>query len=116
MTFAISGASNTCTKSWIVSTQSGAAFQGTWQLSGGTTVSCGSAGTLSGQVEVSGALSGLTFGVAVGGLPAECSRVAGDAEFEGTVTGDSLVAQNTETIRCPDGDGDRAISLALTRQ
>ena len=116
LTFAVSGDSNTCTHTWIVQTQAGGAFGGTWQLSGGTTVACGSAGTLTGQVGVTGALSGVTLGVTVGGLPSECVRIAGDAAFEGTVTGASLAAQNTETIRCDDVEFQRAVSMALTRQ
>lgn len=107
-------ASNICTESWIINTQNGGQFSGTFQESGGTFVPCASSGTLSGAVSASGQVSGLSFAVVVGAT--SCRRLLGDGIWAGILTGNSLVAQRTDRLQCPNETGDRSLSLSMHKQ
>jgi hypothetical protein len=109
-TNAVSAASTSaiCNMTWIVSGQTGPSFSGTWQTSGAR---CGQAGTLTGTVSPTNAISGLNLSATV--APSLCSRVGGDGLLSGAVSNNALTAQVTETIRCP-GLPDTARSITLS--
>ena len=60
------GASNTCTMSWTVTSQSAGQYSGVYQLTGGTPDPCGSIGNVSGSVSTGGNISSLTFSTPFG--------------------------------------------------
>ena len=64
-----------CTEIWAITSQSGNQFSGNWQRSGGN---CAQAGTFSGTISPTGALSNVSFGVSSGLTPPQgltCSQV-----------------------------------------
>lgn len=117
--------SNTCNQTWIVTTQTGGDFSGTYQLSGGTTSACSDAGTLSGSVATSGALSALRFVGQPQTGATVCTRISGDGSYSGVVSGAAnLTAQSTDALRCTttlagvsaSSDADRTLALAVTKR
>jgi hypothetical protein len=110
--------SNTCTQSWTITDQTGGQFSGTWQLSGGTTVSCGQSGVVNGTITSSGSFADLTFGVQVGAVTG-CTRTS-SAPYSGVVTGNSLSVQSSEQLTCTGSggtfSGSRSLVTALTRR
>ncbi|HKW03570.1 MAG TPA: choice-of-anchor D domain-containing protein [Vicinamibacterales bacterium] len=111
-TASASGISAVCNMTSLVSGQTGSSFNGTWQTSG---TSCGQAGTLSGVVSLSNTVPSLTFSATVGAP--NCTRVAGDGVLSGTLSGNSLLAQATDTIRCQGfADLTRSITVSMTKQ
>lgn len=106
--------SNLCNMTWIINTQNGGQFSGTFQRSGGTTASCADAGTLSGIVSASGQVSGLALNATIGG--SSCTRLAGDGAHAGILTGNLLTAQATDRIDCLGLTIDRSLSLSMHKQ
>jgi hypothetical protein len=94
------GVTNVCNNSWLVTSQSGAAFSGTWQTLGGNPfpTACASAGTLTGTVSQPNAISGLVFTSTVG---AGCTRTVGDGRFSGALSGSVITVQMFDTVQCP---------------
>jgi hypothetical protein len=112
--------SNVCDETWVITSQTGASFSGTFQLAGGTTSTCAQSGNVGGTVSASGAVSGLTHSVALGVL-SQCTRVSGDGVMTGVVSNASaLTAQCTDRLRCTVGsvtsDNDRTLSLSLNKR
>jgi hypothetical protein len=109
--------SNTCNESWIVTTQTGGRFSGTFQLSGGTAITCAQSGTFFGSVSTNGALSGLTHSVMLGSLP--CSRISGDGTLNGFASSITVTAQATDVVRCTNVftyEADRTLTLAMNKR
>jgi hypothetical protein len=114
LTISLLGVSNTCTETWIIASQNGPQFVGTWQTSGGSATSCGQAGTVTGSVLSDGTVRDVTHTVAVG--TTTCTRVSG-GQLNGTFSGLTLTAQGTDVQRCPSAaDVTRSFTLALRKQ
>jgi hypothetical protein len=90
--------SNTCTETWLVDSQSGGSFSGTFQTSGGTTTSCAQAGTFSGTVSTSGSLS-VRFSSTLNPLTG-CARTGGSDSFSGLLSGGTGTLQMSQTLHC----------------
>jgi hypothetical protein len=106
------GQSGVCNMTWIAAGQTGTEFSGTWQNSGSL---CGQAGTFSGTVSTSNAVTGVSFIATVGA--SNCTRIAGDGLFSGVVTGTNATLKSTDTIRCPGlGDLSRSRTLSMRKQ
>lgn len=117
--------SNTCTETWIVTTQTAGRVSGTFQSSGGTTSTCSTSGTMAGDVSTSGALTGLTFTSPAPGGPTTCTRVSGDGTFAGVVSNASAAtAQSADVQRCTTvlpsltttAEWDRTIVLSMNKR
>jgi hypothetical protein len=104
--------SNTCQLSWILSAQTQGQFSGTFQTSGGTTSTCGQAGTFSGTVSPTGQISGLTNDVGVGST--NCSRLSGDGIYAGILSNNLLSATTNDRVRCTSGSTSLEASRNLT--
>lgn len=116
-------ATNICNQSWVITSQSGGRFSGTWQSSGGTIASCAQAGTLTGTVSASGQISDLQFGASVGTAPPSgftCTRVSGSEVFAGIASNASITAQAADRLRCSGAGGtadlERTMDLSMTRR
>ena len=115
------GASNTCTMSWTVTSQSAGQYSGVYQLTGGTENPCGGIGNVSGTVSTGGTISSLTFSPALG-IVSMCTVSAGSGPqvFSGTVSGAALTAASTESIQCTSGSttsvGSRSLTISVTKQ
>jgi hypothetical protein len=86
----------TCSHTWLIASQSGGSFSGTWQQSG---TGCADAGTMSGMVSASGTVA-FTFQST---MPSAivCTRTSGDGVYNGVVSaGGALTAQRSESIHC----------------
>lgn len=90
--------SNTCTQSWLVQTQTGGSFTGTYQLSGGTATPCADAGTLAGTVTATTLSVRFTSGTS-----SICTRIAGDGVYSGVVSAHTATAQTTDRLSCTSG-------------
>ena len=120
--------SNICTNTWIVTTQNAGRFSGTYQLSGGTTASCTSAGDLSGDVSTSGTLSGLSFTSPPQTGATTCTRISGDGTYSGVVSNASAVtASSADAQRCTTvfaggvpppitAEADRTLTLTMNKR
>lgn len=109
-----------CNHTWVISSQNGGSFSGTFQSSGG---SCAQGGALSGSVSTAGSVSGLSFSVTVGQIELSgfsCTRTGGAEVFAGVVSGGSMTLQASEQIRCVGngiaGDIQRSMTLAMNRR
>ena len=105
------GQSVTCSLSWVATGQTGSAFSGTWELSGS---GCAQSGTFNGNVSTSNAVTGVSFNAIVGA--STCTRVAGDGLYNGTLSGNGVSLQSTDTIRCLGVDLARSNAVSLTKQ
>lgn len=109
--------SSSCSMTWIVPSQTGGSFSGTFTRTGGGVVDCAEVGTVSGQVSLTGAL---TFAF-VTSSQSSCVRIAGSEGYGGVVsTTGGLTAQQVQTIRCSSGSlsvqGDRTAIVSLNRR
>jgi hypothetical protein len=105
-----------CEETWIIRSQSGGSFSGTFQSTGSGT--CAQSGTLSGTVSFTGAISDLTFSSGIGDNPA-CTRGADNARYAGTLTAKGITAQGSDRMQCAFpravATAERTISLTMTR-
>ena len=115
LTITIPGISNVCNMSWIANGQTGGQFSGTFQTSGGTTTSCGQAGTFSANVSPANSVSNLSFGISVGAA-SNCTRLAGDGMFNGALSGATLTAQTADTVQCGTLAANRSLTVVMTKQ
>jgi hypothetical protein len=86
----------TCSETWLIGSQSGGSFSGTYQGSG---TGCADAGTMSGTVSTGGVVA-FTFQST---MPSAivCTRTSGDGVYNGVVSaGGALTAQRSESIHC----------------
>jgi len=90
-------ATNVCDVTFSITNQSGGSFSGIFRNSGGTTVACIWAGTLSGTVSTSGALS--VSMLPAGGAPTGCTLVA-ENPLAGIVSGSSLSLDSLQRFNC----------------
>ena len=94
-------ASNICTETWIVTAQTDGRFSGTFQSSGGTTASCSDSGSFTGDVSATGTLSRLTPSGTSSSGATTCTRIGGDGNFTGVVSGAlALTAERRDAQRC----------------
>jgi len=111
-TLNINSGANVCTYSWSIGNQAGGSFSGSYQVGGGSCRQASS--TVSGTVSEAGALS---FGPLLP-LDSGCTRLAGGTTT-GTVSGNSLSAAASETIRCDGQTGTfeftRSYALSLAK-
>jgi hypothetical protein len=107
----------TCEETWIIRSQSGASFAGTFQSSGSGT--CVQSGTLSGTLTFAGAISDLTFSTAVGDNPL-CTRSSASARYSGMMSATGITAQAGDELQCSFArsttTAERTISIAMTRR
>jgi hypothetical protein len=114
--------SNVCNQAWVIASADGGAFAGTFQTSGGTAAPCAQAGTVSGQIASSGAISSLSFTATIGGaLPAGCTKLSGNGVFTGSGSAATITALTTDRIQCVSGqtvlfDIDRSLSIVMNKQ
>lgn len=111
---------NVCDQSWVVTSQTGGTFTGTFQSSGGTLVACAQAGTFTGVITTSGTLQSLDFDVALGAASG-CTRISGSATLTGVVSATgALTAQGADALRCTVNgvalEADRTISLEMAKR
>jgi hypothetical protein len=110
-TLNINAGANICTYAWSIEGQAGGSFFGSYQASGTCRLS---SGAVAGSVSDTGALS---LGSPLP-LDSDCTRLAGGT-LAGTVSGSSLSATGSETLRCntPTGEFEftRSYALALTK-
>lgn len=113
-------ASNTCTESWTITSQTRGDFSGTFQTTGGTTAPCAQSGTINGSTTTNGTISGLNFSAQINPLQG-CALVSRTA-YSGVVSSTSLSAQSTERLSCVVAGipglvtVDRSFVIALTKR
>lgn len=107
-------ASNTCTHTWNVTSQTDGVFTGTFQLTGGTTVACAQAGNVSGTVDITGHLTGVSLGVVVG-VNAACVRTSGTGLFVGQLSGSVLSVTESEGVVCSGVPATRNLTITVGR-
>jgi hypothetical protein len=105
-------ATNTCSETWTISSQSAGDFAGTFQTSGGTTAPCAQSGNLNGVVTAGSAVTDIVH-TAVNQNP--CTRLQRSA-MAGTVTGAALSAQSSETLSCSGTTLTRNIAVSMTKR
>ena len=109
-------ATTSCEETWIIRSQSGGSFSGTFQSTGSGT--CAQSGTLNGTISFTGAISDLTFSSAVGDNP-ECTRSSDNVRYAGTLSAKGITAQAGDRMQCAFTRGsataERSISITMTR-
>lgn len=107
--------SNVCTQSWLITSQTQGSFSGSFQLSGGTTVACASAGTVSGTIATNGAISGLTFSAQISPPNPGCTKTSGDTVFSGLLTNATLTATASDAFLCNGIAASRNLTLSIQK-
>lgn len=104
---------NVCVQEWTITSQAGAAFSGTFTLSGGTPAACSQIGTISGMVLPGGRLTGL---FASETSPQLSCRVVGYTWLSGSVSGTSLRGEWSEQLACDAGPVSRTLVVEMTKR
>lgn len=107
-------ATNICTSTWIVNSQNSNVLSGTFQLSGGTIVSCAQSGTFNGAVTSSGVLQ-LSYASTSSSITG-CSYLNGDTGFTGVATAATITAQQSARYNCSGIVTDQIVTLSLTKR
>lgn len=107
-------ASNVCQTTWVITSQSAGSFSGSYQLSGGTTTTCGQSASVQGTVDTTGQIS-IAFTSNQSAVPAGCT-IAGGTAMTGVVTGNAMTLQQTVRLTCNGVAIEQTASIALSRR
>lgn len=107
-------ATNVCSTTWIVASQNSNILSGTFQLSGGTLVACGQAGTFTGNVTTAGGIT-LTYTQTAGGT-SSCIPISTVSDLSGVATFGTITAQQSVRLSCPTFLAEQTLTLSLTRR
>jgi hypothetical protein len=105
--------SNTCKEVWSITSQTEGQFSGTFHVSGGTTASCETAGTVSGTISADNRVSGLAFSVDIpsGG----CTRSSGDGRYSGQLVNGVMTATTSDSVACFNFTAVRNLTITMRR-
>jgi hypothetical protein len=108
--------SGNCRVTWVITSQNGGDFLGTFQTSAGSGATpCAQSGTVNGIVTSSSTITDIVFSANINPLSG-CTRTQRTA-YAGVLTGATLSAQTTETLSCSGvGTVNRSFSLTMTRR
>lgn len=107
--------SNTCTVSVTINSQTGGAFGGTYQVSGGTSAPCGAAGALTGAITPDGTVTAFTLAQAVGGAPAGCTQTSASPTYTGLYAGGVIRVTANAAYLCGGATATKNSTISITR-